>query len=499
MGPSEGWQSPVDCSCLESSRPRKGPGGSNPSPSADRNMTRASFADVERRPYWLAQPDAPEPGPPLDSDEQADLLVIGGGLTGLWAALLACEEGREVVLLEGERIAFGASGRNGGFIDASLTHGIENGVARWPDEMPRLEELGRDNFAAIRETIARHGLDARFEETGELAFATAPHQAEYIPEIVETARAYGWDAQALSAAEARAEVRSPTYHGAAYVADGRALVDPARLAWGLAAAVRAAGGRVHEQSKVARLTSVGDGVLAVTRGGHTVGARRAVLATSSFPPLVRAIRRYVVPVYDYVLVTEPLTREERESLGWAGRQGLTDLGNQFHYYRLIGGDRILFGGYDAIYNYRNGMGPHLDARTASFELLSEHFFETFPQLEGVRFSHAWGGAIDTCSRFSVMFGKALGGRAVFAVGYTGLGVAASRFGAQVALDLAAGRETERTSLRMVKTKPIPFPPEPLRWAGITLTRRALAKADRNEGRRGPWLRLLDRLGMGFDS
>jgi glycine/D-amino acid oxidase-like deaminating enzyme len=145
------------------------------------------------------------------------------------------------------------------------------------------------------------------------------------------------------------------------------------------------------------------------------------------------------------------------------------------------------------------MGPHLDAREASFELLAGHFFATFPQLEGIRFTHAWGGAIDTCSRFSVTFGRALGGRAVFAVGYTGLGVAASRFGAQVALDLADGRNTERTGLRMVRERPIPFPPEPLRWAGITLTRRALAKADRREGRRGPWLRVLDRLGMGYDS
>jgi glycine/D-amino acid oxidase-like deaminating enzyme len=224
-----------------------------------------------------------------------------------------------------------------------------------------------------------------------------------------------------------------------------------------------------------------------------------VLATSAFPPLVRAIRRYVVPVYDYVLVTEPLSGEQRDSLGWARRQGLTDLGNQFHYYRLVAGDRILFGGYDAVYNFRNGMGPHLDERPASFELLATHFFETFPQLAGLRFTHRWGGAIDTCSRFSVMFGKALGGRAVFAVGYTGLGVAASRFGAQVALDLAEGGDTERTRLGMVRSRPIPFPPEPLRWAGITLTRRALARADRRAGRRGAWLRVLDRLGMGFDS
>jgi glycine/D-amino acid oxidase-like deaminating enzyme len=460
---------------------------------------RSAFADAERRPYWLAQPDAPLPGPPLDANEEADLLVVGGGLTGLWAALLAREEGLDVVLLEGERVAFGASGRNGGFVDASLTHGIENGIARWPDEMPRLEQLGRDNFAAIREAIARHGIDARFEENGELAFATAPYQAEYIPEIVETLHGYGWTARALSADEARAEVRSPTYHGAVLSDDGRGLVDPARLAWGLADAAREAGVRFYEQSPVTRLGNAGAGVIGTTAAGRSVFARRALLGTSSFPPLVRAIRRYVVPVYDYVLVTEPLTREQRESLGWARRQGLTDLGNQFHYYRLIGDDRILFGGYDAIYNFRNGMGPHLDGRPASFELLSSHFFATFPQLEGIRFSHAWGGAIDTCSRFSVMFGRALGGRAVFAVGYTGLGVAASRFGAQVALDLVQDRDSERTRLRMVRTKPVPFPPEPLRWAGITLTRRALAKADRKGGRRGPWLRLLDRLGMGFDS
>jgi glycine/D-amino acid oxidase-like deaminating enzyme len=466
----------------------------------DASALRASFADAERRPFWLAQAGAPPPAAPLEGEHEADLLVVGGGLTGLWAALLARERDpdREVMLLEGERVAFGASGRNGGFVDASLTHGIDNGVARWPDEMPELERLGRENFAAIKEAIARHGIDAGFEESGELSFATEPYQAAYIPEIVETARGYGWRADALTADAARAEVDSPTYHGAAFLRDGRGIVDPARLAWGLAATARAAGVRVHERSPVVRLERDGLGLRASTPDG-AAKARRAVLATSAFPPLVPAIRRYVVPVYDYALVTEPLDRQRRESLGWAGRQGLTDLGNQFHYYRLTTDDRVLWGGYDAVYSFRNGMGPHLDAREATFELLAGHFFATFPQLEGTRFTHAWGGAIDTCSRFSVMFGRALGGRAVFAVGYTGLGVAASRFGAQVALDVVDDRDTERTQLRMVRERPIPFPPEPLRWAGITLTRRALAKADRRAGRRGPWLRALDRLGMGYDS
>jgi glycine/D-amino acid oxidase-like deaminating enzyme len=466
----------------------------------DLAAVRRSYADAEPRPFWLAQPGAPEPGPPLEGEREADLVVVGGGLTGLWTALLAREEepSREVVLLEGERIAFGATGRNGGFMDASLTHGIENGVARWPNEMPALERLGRENFEAINEAMGRRGIDAGFEATGELSFATAPYQAEWIPEIVESAQSYGWRAEAWSAERAQAEVRSPTYHGAAHLPDGRAVVDPARLAWGLSAAAREQGAHVYERSPVSGLEPAGAGILARTRAGG-VRARRAILATSAFPPLVRAIRRYVVPVYDYVLVTEPLPPERRDALGWKGRQGLTDLGNQFHYYRLTSDDRVLWGGYDAVYNFRNGMGPHLDERPATFELLATHFFETFPQLEGVRFSHRWGGAIDTCSRFSVMFGKALGGRAIYAVGYTGLGVAASRFGARVALDLADGHDTERTRLKMVRSKPIPFPPEPLRWAGITLTRRALARADRRDGRRGLWLGTLDRLGMGFDS
>ena len=461
---------------------------------------RRSYADAEPRPFWTAHAGAPEPRAALETVREADLLVIGGGLTGLWAALLAREANpeNEVVLLEGERIAFGASGRNGGFMDASLTHGIENGVSRWPDEMPELERLGRENFDAIKETMARCGIDAGFEETGELAFATAPYQAEYLDEAAETARSYDWTAEVLDAKQARAEVHSPTYHGAVYLPDGRAVVDPARLAWGLADAAEEAGAHLHEGSAVTSLEREGTGVLARTSAG-SVRARRVVIATSAFPPLVRAIRRYVVPVWDYVLVSEPLSAEQRASLGWAKRQGLTDLANQFHYYRLTSDDRVLWGGYDAVYNFRNGMGPHLDERPATFELLATHFFETFPQLEGLRFSHRWGGAIDTCSRFSVMFGKALGGRAVYAVGYTGLGVAASRFGAQVALDLAHGRDTERTRLKMVTSKPIPFPPEPLRYAGITLTRRALARADRRGGQRGPWLRVLDRLGLGFDS
>ena len=117
----------------------------------------------------------------------------------------------------------------------------------------------------------------------------------------------------------------------------------------------------------------------------------------------------MLPVYDYVLMTEPLSAEQRAAIGWANRQGLTDGGNQFHYFRLTADDRILYGGYDAIYHWRNGVGPELDLRQATFSLLAEHLLDTFPQLEGIRFTHRWGGAIDTCSRFFAFYGTALGG------------------------------------------------------------------------------------------
>jgi glycine/D-amino acid oxidase-like deaminating enzyme len=402
-----------------------------------------------------------------------------------------------VVVLEGERIAFGASGRNGGFCDSSLTHGLANGLSRFPEELEGLEELGRENLAGIVAAIDELGIDARYEPVGVLDVATREHEVADLQGHVEELRRFGHDVEWLDRDAVRAEIDSPTYLGGVWQKSGVAILDPARLAWGLAAGAESLGARINEATPVLGIDADGAGVSLRTLGGR-VRARRAVLATSAFPPLVRSIRRYVVPVYDYVLVTEPLSAEQRAAVGWKNRQGAADSGNQFHYYRLTSDDRILWGGYDAVYNFRNRLGPHLDQRPETFEILARNFLTTFPQLEGIRFAYRWGGAIDTCTRFCMTFGKALGGRAVYVVGFTGLGVGASRFGGRVALDLADGVDSEITRLRLVRTKPLPFPPEPLRWAGITLTRKELAREDRT-GRRGLWLRALDRAGLGFDS
>ncbi len=460
----------------------------------------SAYAGARLVPFWLDRSDAPAPAPPLTGDATCDLAIVGGGFTGLWAAILAKQDdpGRDVVLVEGDTVAFGGSGRNGGFVDASLTHGLPNGLARFPDEIDELERLGLENLAGIEETMERFSIDAAYEKTGFLVAAREPHEAEGLSELAELLRERGIDAEYLDQAAVRRELDSPTYIAGLWQRTGNAIIDPARLAWGLARAASELGVRIHEHSRVTSLADTPGGV-ELTVGEARLRARRVVLATNGFPPLVRAIRRYVVPVYDYVLVTEPLSAEQRAAIGWANRQGTGDCTNQFHYYRLTEDDRILWGGYDAIYHYGNAVAPRLEDRDATYSLLSEHFFQTFPQLEGLTFTHRWAGVIDTCSRFCVMWGTALSGKAAYAVGYTGLGVASTRFGARVALDLVDGLDTERTRLQFVRSKPLPFPPEPLRWAGIQLTRRALDRADRNHGRRGLWLRSLDRVGLGFDS
>ncbi len=460
----------------------------------------ARWRDAEPKVFWLDRPDVPEPSSALGGLAEADLAIVGGGFTGLWAAVLAKEDdpGRDVVLLEAETIAFGGSGRNGGFAMSTLTHGLENGEARFPRELDRIEVEAKANLAAIADTVARYGIDCDWTPSGEIEVARAPHELSWAAEAADLYARHGYDVMLLDRDAIRAEVDSPTYLGAWWNRSGCVMVDPARLAWGLARVARELGVRIHERTPVTGVEEDGRGIRLRTPAG-TVRAGRVLLATNASPSLVRSVRRRIIPVYDHVLTTEPLSPAQRAAVGWRSRQGLADMANRFHYYRITDDGRILWGGYDAVYHWRSGIDTRFEERPSTFDALERHFFETFPQLEGLGFSHRWAGVIDTCTRFSVFFGRAFGGAVVSALGYTGMGVAASRFGALVGIELLDGRDTERTRLDLVRSAPLPFPPEPLRSAGVGLTVRALARADRSRGRRGPWLRLMDALGFGFDS
>ncbi|MDH4077407.1 MAG: FAD-binding oxidoreductase [Acidimicrobiia bacterium] len=462
----------------------------------------SAIADAYPYPYWYDDVDEPDSNPTLVRTDSCDLCVVGGGYAGLWTALIAKERDpeRDVVLIDAREVGSGASGRNGGFMESSLTHGIANGQERFPDELAVLEQLGLENLEAIEGAIRHYKIDCDYERTGVIDVATTQHVPSYVDELRQDMgllRRLGQRVELLNQAEVRAHVNSPTYVGGLWRKDRAALVDPARLVWGLKGAAEELGVRIYEDTKATGIERDGIGVLVTTPLGR-VRAAKVALATNAYKPLLRRIGHYIAPVYDYCMVTEPLTPAQIADIGWTQRQGLTDISNQFHYYRLTEDNRILWGGYDTIYYFRGRVNQELENRPETWAKLSQHFFQTFPQLEGLSFTHVWGGAIDTCSRFCVFWDTAMGGRVAYALGYTGLGVAATRFGAEVTLDLLDGRKTAATQLEFVKSKPVPYPPEPFRFVGIQATRWSMNAEDRT-GKRNLWLRTLDRFGLGFES
>ncbi len=442
---------------------------------------------TRRAVFWLEDTQTPAHYPTLTADTVADLVVVGGGYCGLWTAIIAKrrDPSARVVLLEAQTIGWAASGRNGGFCEASLTHGEENGRSRWPGEYDELARLGAQNLAGLEADVAALGIDCQLERTGTLSVAVEEHQ---IPWVAQDPATY------LDAVAVRAEIDSPIFLAGAWEREGCVLVHPGRLAAGLARAAAELGVEVHEHSAVEAL----DGTT-VRTARATVRAERVALATNVFRPLLRRARALTVPVYDYVLMTEPLSAEQMASIGWRHRQGLSDLANQFHYARLTADNRILYGGYDAVYPLGGRIRASHEERPASYARLASHFLTTFPQLEGVRFSHRWSGPIDTCTRFAAFHGSARRGRVAYAAGFTGLGVGATRFAAEVMVDRLTDQDTPRTRLEMVRRLPLPFPPEPLAGLGIAATKWSLDRADRQQGHRNAFLRTLDRLGLGFDS
>ncbi len=248
----------------------------------------AALSDASPVPFWLDAPGRPTSEPALVGDARCDLLVVGGGYSGLWTALLAKERdpGRDVLLLEGREVGWAASGRNGGFCAASLTHGTANGLSRWPAEMRLLEELGARNLDAIESAVHRYGMDCAFERSGEISVATQPHHVTGLRDLYEEMDAAGLAAgcELLDEDAVRAHVDSPTFLGGLWDRDGVALVDPARLAWGLKAACLSLGVRVHEGTPATSLARHGRGWRCARCGAARCAARRSLSAPTSSPP-----------------------------------------------------------------------------------------------------------------------------------------------------------------------------------------------------------------------
>ena len=319
------------------------------------------------RPYWLDDPDRPAAQPALVGDETCDLLVVGGGYIGLWTALIAKERdpARDVVLIEapGDRLGRLRPQRR---LLRRLPHPRPRQrpgpLAR--RTAPRSKSSGIRNLDAIEEAVARYDIDCDFERTGEIDVATEPHQVDELRGAApRTPPRSAWTGSAfLDRDEVRAEVDSPTFLAGLWDRDGVAMLNPAKLAWGLKRACLGAGrARSTSTPRPPRSPPTAPGMAVRTPYGR-VCARHVALGTNVFPSLVKRVRPYIVPVYDYALMTEPLTAEQLAAIGWRNRQGLGDTANHFHYFRITADNRILWGGYDVVYRYGGGMRAEYDHR-----------------------------------------------------------------------------------------------------------------------------------------
>jgi glycine/D-amino acid oxidase-like deaminating enzyme len=455
---------------------------------------------IEQACFWLAR-RAPRGHRPLEGDRDADIAVIGAGLTGLWTALFLKEidPGLEVAVIEQGLAAYGASGRNAGMLSETVDHGHGLAIQHFGEtEARRLAALGETNVAEMTAFLAERGIRCDYEPTGRLMVALTAAHVEEAERTVKTAKRLGLDSfRLLDGTEVQAEVHSPLYLGGVTVAGG-GILDPVKLVDGLRVEAERLGIRVYERSRATAIDTAGAAARVRTEAG-TVTARRLVLATSAYTHhLLPAITHRFIPLYDYILVSDPLTSAQRDAIGWRRRQGITDGRTFFNYYRLTDDDRILWGTSEAAYYAGNRVDPSCDHSPAHYAALRASFRRHFPALAGLEFPYAWGGPICSTTRMTPFFGRALGGRACYGLGYTGHGLGTTRLAGRILALMALDRPSELLELALVRKQPFPYPPEPLRAWSVAAVTRALRRVDAGQPP-GLMLRVLERMGIGFSS
>jgi glycine/D-amino acid oxidase-like deaminating enzyme len=455
---------------------------------------------VEEACYWLAQ-RKPSTVTIQEGAEEATVVVVGGGLTGLWTAIFLHEldPSARIVLLERELVAYGASGRNAGMLSETVDHSHGLAVAHFgAREAALLARIGESNVAELIEFLRARGLDCDFEPTGRIIMALTPGQVEEARRTVEGAARLGLSSfRFLDREAAQAELHSPLYQGGVAVSGG-GILDPVKLVDALRQEAERLGVRVYEKSAVRSFRRDGAGVLVETTAG-TLRARKVVLATSAYTHhLLPKITRRFIPLYDYVLVSAPLTASQWETLGWKRRQGITDGRTFFNYYRPTADGRVLWGTSEATYYPGNEVSPARDHSAGHYRSLTDGWKRHFPALSELEWEYAWGGPICSTTRLTPFFGSAVGGRVHYGLGYTGHGLGNTRLAGRILAHQALDRPSELLDLTLVKKKPFPYPPEPLRsWAVNTVTR-GLRRVDAGESP-GLLLRLLEKMGIGFSS
>jgi glycine/D-amino acid oxidase-like deaminating enzyme len=446
--------------------------------------------------FWLDSLGPASCEPSFLENVSCDLLIVGGGFCGLWAAIQAKETDpdREVVLIEAKSIANGASGRPAAIMSTSVMHGIDNTERMFPDEVVELERLGAENMDGFQTTLKKYGIDCDIEWTGEMRVSIGDDGLADVDEEYELYHKYGHDAVKLDKGQTQSEIKSPIFHGAVWCRKRSGTVHPGKLVRGLKRVAMELGVRIFEYTPHVDNTFQ-SGVIAVQTPHGTVSAKKVLLATNAWASGHKRIRSRVSAVRDRIVVTEPLTPEQMISIGWQNRQGIYDTRTQLNYMRLTKDNRILFGGRLG-YFFGNNTDPTYDKTPAPFIRLVQSFYRTFPQLQNeIKFSHAWSGPIGLTTRMAVHYQKYHNGNMVFAGGYSGFGVTATRFGARVGLAVLDGVDIPETHMSFAKTEPNYIPPEPFRWFGAMTTMYALDTVDDKGGWRKLWIKLVQKMGF----
>ncbi len=418
--------------------------------------------DLASRSYWLSL-DPYQPGPPLEGDVQADVVIVGGGFSGLWTAyyLLKADPGMTVAVVEANAVGYGASGRNGGFAMTLVHRSLADlAGAVGPEQARALYCAAKDSVRSIGRVCEAEGINADLQPNGLLTVSNNPLQDQIIRRDVETAQRLGIDGVSfLERDQLQAAVHSDTFR-CAVREETCTLLNPARLVRGLKEAAIRAGARVYEQTPLERFEQTDGGIVVKTPRGR-IRAQRALLAANAYSAQIPALRRYIMPFYSYILLSAPLTDEQWSRIGWDGREGMEDRRVFLHYFRPTADGRLMWAGRDAPY-HPDGPNPKYDRDDRVFKRLEETFAWTFPQLHDVAFEHRWGGPIGVTGEFLPLVGWLKGERIAYAFGYNGHGVAITHLAAQVVRDLILERDTDYTRLAIVGRKPVDLGPRPLR-------------------------------------
>ena len=447
--------------------------------------------------WWLEEAGEPAPRAPLEGDRSADVVVVGGGFTGMWTAwhLVEANPDARVVLLEGGVCGHGPSGRNGGFCEslwlsaAALRERLGDAAAR------ALLDASSQSVLDIGAWCRANHVDAWFDQSGYMCVSTAPGFDGVGAAAVEAARAVGAPERVvpLAAAEVAARCASPVFRGGVMVPDF-ATLHPARLALGLRRRLIERGVEVCESSRVESLPPRGDGDgVRVDTASGSVRAGAAVLAIGPGARGVRQLRSRLTVTSSHIVLTEPVP-DVLEELGWTGGECITDGRTLVHYFRTTRDGRIVFGwggGRPAYGGHVNGR-VELDGDAAAEA--GRALLRLFPALEGRRITHAWGGPIDVSPSHIPLIGSLSGAPVHYAFGYTGNGVGPSQLAGKTLAALAAGRPDPVTELPIVGSDAGAWvPPEPIAWLGGRVVRNALVRCERmeEEGRRaGPLTRAI---------